>query len=102
VKRKFRRDIVAQGLGRHTAAEIYAMGVADLRAVSAWLTDKPCFMGGEPTGADATVYALVASAIATPFDSPLKQEGKAQRNLSAYVDRVTARFFSGGELRRAG
>src|SRR5262244_2515369 len=60
------RDIVrtylhGQGLGRHSRQEVYALGKADLTALSAYLEDKPYFLGKEPTALDATAYGFVAN-----------------------------------------
>ena len=37
-----------------TLREIYALGCADLTALSDFLADKPFFLGAEPTALDAT------------------------------------------------
>ena len=52
------------GLGRHTRAEIYEMGVSDVLSLSRFLGDKPFFMGPEPTKIDATVHAFVCNLLA--------------------------------------
>ena len=92
-RRQARRNLIAHGLGRHTTGEIAAMGTSDIRAVAAWLGDKPYFMGTEPTGADATVYAFVASVLVPPFATPMKAEILRHPNLVAYERRMRERFF---------
>jgi glutathione S-transferase len=94
MRRKVRRDLAGQGIGRHAEADIYALGVGDMRALAAQLGDKPFFMGSEPTGADATVYAFLANVIDTPFDSPVKQEALRHANLLDYARRMRARYFA--------
>lgn len=40
-----RKQLSAQGIGRHTPDEIYAMGAADLEALSIALGDELFFLG---------------------------------------------------------
>lgn len=93
IRRKLRRDLHGQGIGRHARDDIYALGVADLRAVAAWLGDKPFFMGEEPSGVDATVYGFVENVITPPFESPVKVEALQHANLVAYTRRMRDRYF---------
>lgn len=93
VQRKVRADLNGHGLGRHGRDDIYAMGIADMRAVATQLADTPFFMGGAPTGADATVYAFVAGILDPPFESPLKDEVRRHANLVAYAARMRERFY---------
>jgi glutathione S-transferase len=55
------RQLWGHGMGRHLPDEIYAMGVADIRVIPAQLGDKPYLMGAEPTGADASVFPIIAN-----------------------------------------
>ena len=92
-RRKVRGYLYAQGIGRHSAEEIYAFGVADVRAVADWLADKPCFMGAEPSGVDATIYPFLAAAMVPPFPSPMRTEALNCANLVTYVERMRQRYF---------
>jgi glutathione S-transferase len=93
IQRKVRRSLLAQGVGRHAAEERARMGAADVAAVAAELGDKPFFMGAEPTGADATVYAFLAGVIDPPFASPMKEAALRRANLVAYNGRLREQFF---------
>lgn len=88
-----RGQLRGHGIGRHSAAEIYEMGAADLDVLADWLADKPCFMGDGPTAADASVYSMVAAIIEAPFDSPLKRHGLNRTNLVEYCRRMGETFF---------
>ena len=55
VRRSVRQTVQSQGTGRHTAAEIYALGRADLQALSDALGDKDYFLGDQPTSYDAAI-----------------------------------------------
>jgi glutathione S-transferase len=92
-RRQVRKNLHHQGIGRHSPAEIARMGVADIRAIAAWLGDKPYFMGTEPTGVDATVYATLAGVIVPPFATAMKDEALKHPGLPAYVDRMRDRYF---------
>jgi len=94
IQRKVRGYLNAQGLGRHTDAEIYEMGVRDMRAIAAQLGDRPFFMGNEPTGIDATVFATVISITGAPFESPVKDEARRHANLVDYSRRLRAQYFA--------
>jgi hypothetical protein len=61
-----RKQIYAQGMGRHSAAEKLALGTRSIDAISDFLGDKPYFMGAQPAGVDATIFSFVA-AILCPF-----------------------------------
>jgi glutathione S-transferase len=92
-RKKVRRYLYGQGIGRHSPDEIYALGVSDVRAVADWLGDKPYFMGQTPTGVDATVYAFTENLITPPFETPMKAEALRHANVVAYTRRMRERYF---------
>jgi glutathione S-transferase len=97
VRRQIRRALHLQGMGRHSPAEIYAFGVADIDAVAAQLGERPFVMGYAPSSADATVFAFLAAIDVPPFDTPLRVELRRHPNLVAYVERLRTRYFGAGE-----
>ena len=88
-----RKQLNARGVGRHSPADIIKMGVADLDAVDALLGDKPYFFGDEPTDIDATVFGFLALTYYVPSPSLLWAHLKALPRLTAYCDRMLARYF---------
>jgi len=86
-------ELRGHGIGRHAAKEIYDFGIADIRAVAAWLGDKPFFMGDTPTGADATIYAFLAGVAEVPLGSPMKDEALKHDTLMAYSRHCRDRWF---------
>ena len=94
IQRRVRNSLRVQGVGRHAPNEIYAMGVADIRAVATQLGDKSFFMGPAPTSVDAVVFPLVENVIVPPFDSPIKTAALDRANLVAYAQRMRARYFA--------
>jgi glutathione S-transferase len=63
-------------------------------ALSQVLADNRYFMGAEPCGADATVFAFIAAGITPYFKSPVQERLAASPNLVAYHDRMMAMFYS--------
>src|SRR5262249_18149503 len=92
VQRRLKRTLYGQGMGRHTGTEIVALGTRSIAAIADFLGSKPFFMGGEPTGADATMFAFVAGVLCPHFDTPLRTAAQHHENLRRYVGRppVTA------------
>jgi glutathione S-transferase len=93
VRRSVRKTLHAHGIGRHSDEDMQAMAERGFLAVSQVLGDKPFFMGDEPCGADATVFAFVACGLSSWFDSPLQKRLQAMPNLVAYRDRLMSQFF---------
>ena len=93
IRRKLRGSLYAHGIGRHSRAEIVALGTRSIDAIADFLGDKPFFMGGEPAGVDATMFAFVAGALCPVFDTPLREAAERRDNLRRYVGRMAARFY---------
>jgi glutathione S-transferase len=93
IRRKVRKSLHAHGIGRHSPAEIAALGDRGIAAIADYLGEKPFFMGAEPTGADATVFAFMAGALCPTFETPLRTSAERYDNLKRYVGRMTARFY---------
>jgi glutathione S-transferase len=83
----------AQGMGRHSRAEVYEIGNADLSALSAYLQEKPYFMGEEPTTLDATAYAFLSRVLWVPYESPLQTHMQTLPNLMGYCRRMRERYY---------
>lgn len=94
IRRKVRSALRAQGIGRHTPAEIVALGCRSVDAVGDYLGSKPFFMGAQPTGVDATVFAFIAGMLCPQFESPIRDAAERYQNLRQYVGRMTARYFA--------
>jgi glutathione S-transferase len=93
IRRKLIKDLHSQGIGRHSEAEIYALGNADIAALADFLGDKAFFLGDQPTALDATAYATLANLLWTPTESPLKVRAQAMKNLEPYCRRMQARYY---------
>jgi glutathione S-transferase len=93
VRRKVRGGVRAQGMGRLAPDEISALGSRSINAIADFLGDKPFLMGAEPSGADASVFALVAGVLCPQFRSPVREAAERHKNLRRYVGRMTARYY---------
>eukprot|EP00058_Branchiostoma_floridae_P024685 XP_002610175.1 hypothetical protein BRAFLDRAFT_216960 [Branchiostoma floridae] len=88
-----------QGVGRHSKTEVYQLGNADIRALSALLGDKPFLMGTKPTTVDASVFGQLAQVVYTQLPSPHRQVIiNSCDNLLDYCDRIKDQFYPDWEL----
>jgi glutathione S-transferase len=94
VRRQVRKSLYTQGTGRHRHDEIVTLGCRSLDAIATYLGDKPFFMGAEPKGVDATMFAFVASALCPLFTTPIRDHAERHGNLRRYVGRMTTRYYN--------
>jgi glutathione S-transferase len=93
VRRMVKKQTHTQGTGRHAPEDIYAMGAEDIGALAGILGDNPYFLGGEPTSVDATAYAFLALLRWAPPLPGLGGVVEKHPNLSAYCERMKARYY---------
>lgn len=96
VRRQVMRSLHAQGLGRHSQAEIDTLACRDIDALATLLGDQPYLLGDTPCGADASVYAFVAGLLCPVFDSALRTQTERHANLRAYAARMQTRYYPAG------
>ena len=92
-RRGLRKQLHAQGTGRHSRDEIYAIGCRDVSALAEILADQAFFLGDEPTSIDATGYAFLANLLWVPIDLPIRAHAQKFANLEAYCQRMKARYY---------
>jgi glutathione S-transferase len=97
IRRQLRKRLHGQGLGRHSPDEILALGTRSIDAIADFLGGKPFFMGNEPTGIDATMFAFACVALCPHFESRTRAAAERHENLRRYVGRMTARYYPGLE-----
>lgn len=86
MRRKMRRFLVEQGIGRHSPEEIYAAGGADIEAAAVLLGDRPFFMGERLTTIDAVAYGFLANIIMVPVETELKRIALGYPNLVTWCE----------------
>jgi len=92
-QKQLRRNLQGQGLGRHSAPEIYAFGEADIDALAAQLGAKPFMMGDAPTSLDAIAYPQLANLVLPQLPSPMGDAVRARPALLAYIERCRRRWY---------
>ena len=90
---KINKQIYGHGTGRHTAEEIFELGMLDIDALSACLGDKKYFLGNQPVSLDATAFGFLIDTLGCPIESPLKEYSLSKDNLRNYVDRIKAEYY---------
>jgi glutathione S-transferase len=90
VRRKMRRALHGQGMGRHSPAEITARACADLDATTQMLGERRFFGGDAPSVLDCTTFAFLANALFVEIDHPVRRHQQATAPLVAYVQRMSA------------
>jgi glutathione S-transferase len=93
IRRRVRRALHEQGMGRHSPTESAALATRSIDAFADFLGAKPFFFGREPTGLDATAFAFMAATLCPVFTTPIRSAAERHDNLRAYVGRMTARYY---------
>jgi len=94
VTNKLKTKADYQGIGRQSAADVWATGKEDLRAISAYLGTKDYLAGEQPNKLDATAFAYLCQFYYAPAENELKTFIKEQcPNLVAYLERMKHRFW---------
>jgi len=93
IKRTFRTQLYARGMGRHAEAVIIAQGQADLDALSVLLGDKPYMLGDQPSAIDACVFGFLGVSLYVDGDNPLYRYGASLDNLMRYCERMRVRYY---------
>ncbi|BAQ15943.1 glutathione S-transferase family protein [Methyloceanibacter caenitepidi] len=92
-RRQMKAQVMGQGIGRHSDAEIVELGTRSLDAAAAFLGEKTYMMGEEPGGLDATAFAFLTHALCPVFETPLRTGAERHDNVKAYVGRMAERYF---------
>jgi glutathione S-transferase len=94
-RRRMAAALRAQGIGRHSREEIYALGSEDVQGLSRLLCDDTYFFAANrPTLLDLWAHAFIAEIVAPPIDSPLKRASLALPNLTDHFQRLQARLYA--------
>ena len=93
MRKQFKKQLHARGLGRHDERDILAMGMADLDAASTFLDGRSYFFGDEPTNLDACAFGFLGVTIYVEGDNPLYRHAASLGNLVAFTERMRARYF---------
>jgi len=81
-----------QGIGRYDSEEVYARGLADLRALADVTPGRGFLFGPEPSSIDAAAYGFVANILYYEIDTPLKRFVQSRAELVRHCDAMHARM----------
>ncbi len=90
---RIKQQIHGHGIGRHSADEIFLLGIKDLDAVSDYLADKPWFMGEKPTSLDACAFGFLIDTLGCPIESPVKAHALSKPNLVQFCQQVMEDYY---------
>jgi len=91
--KEMEKNAEAHGIGKHSAEEIYNMGISDVKAVEAQLGEKDFLLDDKPREIDATAYAFLVNARSDVFPTPIRDYIQKSPRLMAYIDRVDMAAF---------
>lgn len=86
LRRRVAAMLHAQGIGRHDRTEIVSLGRTDLAAVSAYLGDRPFFMGDRLSTIDAVAFGFLANILMVPLDCALRRAALEFPNLVGWCE----------------
>lgn len=89
---KIADELEKQGMGLRTDDDVLRCLKEDIDALSAYLGDKDFFLGADPTSYDATIYSTLRHITDVPWDWEGRDYARSKQNLSAYAERMRARF----------
>lgn len=93
-RRKVKKAVWMQGIGRHSFSEVEEIGRKDLSALSAFLGENTYLMGDKATEVDCAAFGMLSQIIWNSPNSPyLKMLDTEFTNLHAYCQRVKEEFW---------
>lgn len=87
------KNAKGHGIATHSDAEIFELGVNDVKAVEDLLGDKSFILGDRPAEADCTVYAFLHCMETDVFPTPIQAYIKNSDTLKHYIARMEAAVF---------
>jgi len=93
VAKRVKKAADGHGIGRHTEAEIYDLGLDDVKTIETMLGDQDFMLGSKPAEADATVYAFLHGISAEVFPTPIQAHIRESKTLMGYLARMDERVF---------
>jgi glutathione S-transferase len=79
-----------QGIGRYEPEDVYARGIADLRAIASLMPEQGFLFGSEPSSIDAGIYGFIANIHFFRIETPLKRFVDAEPKLVRHCHAIHA------------
>ncbi|AZZ35589.1 hypothetical protein CIK05_01835 [Bdellovibrio sp. qaytius] len=92
IRRNLNRQAHLQGIGRHSADEVYTKADQDLKAISEYMQGQVFFLGLVWSPIDASLFAFLITILRQPVAPRLKEILAQYPNLVSYAEREAARL----------
>ncbi|MCF6287913.1 MAG: glutathione S-transferase family protein [Proteobacteria bacterium] len=94
LRKKVKKSLHAQGMGRHSEQEIIAIAQKSFQALSAFLGENTYFFGNKISSFDATAYAFIASFTQAQLNNDINTKAKSHKNLVVYCENFRQLYFA--------
>jgi glutathione S-transferase len=94
IRKRVKKNLHAQGMGRHSKNEILAISDKSFSALSTLLGDKSYFFGDKPSSFDATAYSILCQFITANCDNEFNAKANNYQNLVEYCQRIEHTYYS--------
>lgn len=93
VRKKVKRNLIGQGLSKHSHKEILHISKQSFQALSDLLADNDYFFGNSPSSLDAAAYGALVSFVQTTIQNPFNDLAQTFPNLLRYCQRITEKYY---------
>ena len=83
----------AQGIARHSNAEVYELGIQDVASFAELLGAGTYLFGDQPTSFDASAFGVIGNLKDGPFASPVRDAVRETKHIADYIDRIRHEYF---------
>jgi glutathione S-transferase len=94
VRKRAIEKLHAQGIGRHSSAEVYELGVQDVESFAELLGTGEYLFGDHPTSFDASAFGVIGNLKDGPFPSPVRDAIRSTGRVADYIDRIREEYFA--------
>jgi len=94
VRKRAIEKLHAQGIARHSRAEVHELGIRDVCSFSELLGAGPFLFGNQPTSFDACALGVIGNIKDGPFASPVRDTIRSTNNIADYIDRMRRDYFA--------
>ena len=93
VRRKMKRDLQGQGMGRFSEDELLELAKRDINALAEFLGDREFFSGDKPGELDCSAYGMLANIYHVPSKKEFEDYADTLGNLKDYTRRMSELVF---------
>jgi glutathione S-transferase len=90
---RMKKTLHLQGTSRLSRAAVEENAGKDIDAIATLLGQSPYLMGDAATAVDGFIYGILANLRVPIFETELRRRIESHANLTAYVARISNRFF---------